>query len=152
MGQFSVNRRVFLAGGVVAAAMAFLTWNGFAQTMVYYVTVGELLGQGDAAYDRPVRVGGHVVDGTMNHDSGAGVLVFQMSDGTGTLPVTYRGVKPDLLGYSAQGAYQDVVVEGRLGRDGTLRATQLIVKHGPDFEEAPANGARSPNAAGAGAR
>jgi cytochrome c-type biogenesis protein CcmE len=137
MGQLSINRRVFLAGGVVAAAMAFLTWNGFAQTMVYYVTVAELLAQGEAAYDRPVRVGGRLVEGTMQHDLAAGALAFRMSDGTGTLPVTYRGVKPDLLGYSAEGAYQDVVVEGKLGRDGTLRATQLIVKHGPEFEEKP---------------
>jgi cytochrome c-type biogenesis protein CcmE len=137
MGHQSVNRRVFLAGGAVAAAMAFLTWNGFAQTMVYYVTVGELLAQGDAAYERPVRVGGRLVEGTMKHDSSAGALAFQMSDGTGTVPVTYRGVKPDLLGYSAQGAYQDVVVEGKLGRDGTLRASQLIVKHGPEFEAKP---------------
>jgi len=137
MALHSVNRRVFLAGGVVAAAMAFLTWNGFAQTMVYYVTVGELLAQGDAAFDRPVRVGGRLVDGTMKHDPSGGALAFQMSDGTGTLPVTYRGVKPDLLGYSGQGAYQDVVVEGKLGRDGTLRATQLIVKHGPEFEAKP---------------
>ena len=36
-----------------------------------------------------------------------------MTDGTGALPVSYRGVKPDLLGYQAAGAYQDVVVEGR---------------------------------------
>ena len=132
-----VNRRVFLAGGVVAAAMAYLTWNGFAQTMVYYVTVGELLSQGEAAYDRPVRVGGRVVDGTMKHDAAAGSVAFQVTHGTGALPVTYRGVKPDLLGYSSQGAYQDVVVEGKLGRDGTLRATQLIVKHGPEFEAKP---------------
>ncbi|HEV8638623.1 MAG TPA: cytochrome c maturation protein CcmE [Chloroflexota bacterium] len=135
--QHSINRRVFLAGGVVAAAMAYLTWSGFAQTMVYYVTVAELVAKGDAAYDRPVRVGGRVVDGTMKHDAAAGALAFQMTDGTGTLPVAYRGVKPDLLGYSAQGAYQDVVVEGKLGRDGTLRATQLIVKHGPEFEAKP---------------
>jgi cytochrome c-type biogenesis protein CcmE len=129
-----VNRRILLAGAVVVLAMAYLTWTGFAQTMVYYVTVAELAAQGDAAYDRPVRVGGRLVEGSMKHDAAASALAFQMTDGTGTLPVTYRGVKPDMLGYQAQGAYQDVVVEGKLGRDGTLRATQLIVKHGPEYE------------------
>lgn len=132
-----MKRRIFLAGGVVAAAMTYLTWNGFAETMVYYVTVAELKAEGDRAYDRPVRVGGQLVDGSMQHDLGSGTLTFAMTDGTGTLPVTYRGVKPDLLGYRAEGAYQDVVVEGRLSRDGVLRANQLIVKHGPEFEAAP---------------
>lgn len=106
--------------------------------MVYYVTVGELLAQGERAYDRPVRVSGRVVDGTLSHDAGAGLLAFRLTDGSGTLPVTYRGVKPDMFGYAAQGAYQDAVVEGRLGPDGTLRATALIVKHGSDFQAAPA--------------
>jgi cytochrome c-type biogenesis protein CcmE len=135
-----VNRRILLAGAVVAVAMAYLTWTGFAQTMVYYVTVAELVGQGEAAYERPVRVGGRLVEGTMKHDAAAGALAFAMTDGTGTLPVTYKGVKPDMLGYQAQGAYQDVVVEGKLGKDGTLRATQLIVKHGPEYEAAPGKG------------
>ena len=73
----------------------------------------------------------------------ASAVAFVMTDGTGTLPVSYRGVKPDMLGYQAQGAYQDVVVEGRLGKDGTLRATQLIVKHGPEYEAAPGQSAQA---------
>lgn len=134
----TVNRRLFLAGGLVAAGIGYLAWSGLEQTMVYYVTVGELLGEGGKAVARPVRVGGRVVDGTLVHDARAGLLSFTMTDGTGELPVVYRGVKPDMLGYSSQNAYQDVVVEGKLGADGVLRATQLIVKHGPDF--APASG------------
>ena len=129
-----MNRRILLAGAVVAIAMVYLTWTGFAQTMTYYVTVGELVGQGEKAYERPVRVEGRLVEGTMKHDAAASAVAFTMTDGTGTLPVMYKGVKPDMLGYQAQGAYQDVVVEGKLGRDGTLRATQLIVKHGPEYE------------------
>src|SRR5205814_2018451 len=92
---------------------------------------------GDRAYDRPIRVGGRIVEGTLVHDAPSGLLRFQMTDGTGTLPVSYRGVKPDLLGYQAAGAYQDVVVEGRFQRDGVLYSTALIVKHGPEFETGP---------------
>jgi cytochrome c-type biogenesis protein CcmE len=139
----SVNRRALIAGAVVAAAIAYLAWSGFAATMVYYVTVQDIVGQGERAYDRPVRVGGQIVDGTLRHDARLGLLQFQISDGRAALPVTYRGVKPDLLGYRAAGAYQDVVVEGRLERDGVLHATALIVRHGPEFESRP-------SAAGAG--
>lgn len=137
----SANRRALAAAAVVLLALASMVWNGVASTMVYYVTVDELLAQGDRAVDRPVRVAGRVVDGTLVHDAPTGLVRFRMADGSGELGVEYRGVKPDLLGYSAAGAYQDVVVEGRLGRDGALRATTLIVKHGPDFEAAPGQAA-----------
>jgi cytochrome c-type biogenesis protein CcmE len=151
----SVNRRALIGGGILSLAIAYLAWGGFAATMVYYVTVGELLAQGAQAYDRPVRVAGRAVDGTLVHDVGTGTVRFEVTDGTGKLPVVYRGIKPDMLGYSSQGAYQDVVVEGRLGSDGTMRASTLIVKHGPEFEAAPgqagpATGQGAPAGAGVG--
>jgi cytochrome c-type biogenesis protein CcmE len=130
----SPNRRALIAGAAVAVAVAYLAWSGFAATMVYYVTVEDVVAQGAAGYDRPIRVGGRIVDGTLVHDAPAGLVRFEMTDGSGRLPVSYRGVKPDLLGYQAAGAYQDVVVEGRLARDGVLYGTALIVKHGPEFE------------------
>ena len=37
--------------------------------------------------------------------------VILRSSSRGALPVTYKGIKPDMLGYQAQGAYQDVVVK-----------------------------------------
>ena len=140
----AINRRLFIAGGLIAAGVGYLGWSGLQPTMVYYVTVGELLAQGQGALGRPVRVSGRMVDGSVVHDARLGLLSFKMSDGSGELPVTYHGVKPDMLGYSAQGAYQDVVVEGKLERDGVMHATQLIVKHGPDFEAAPGQSATTP--------
>jgi cytochrome c-type biogenesis protein CcmE len=133
----SANRRAMLAGAVAVIGMGYLAWSGLQSTVVYYLTVGELLGQGAQAYDRPVRVSGHILDGSLSHDAKAGLLRFSMADGSGSLPVVYRGVKPDMLGYSAQDAYQDVVVEGRLESDGVMHASTLIVKHGPDFQAAP---------------
>jgi cytochrome c-type biogenesis protein CcmE len=137
----SVNRRAILAGALAAAGMGYLVWSGLQSTVVYYLTVGELLGQGAEAYGRPVRVSGQILDGSLSHDAKAGLLQFRVADGSGSLPVVYRGVKPDMLGYSAQNAYQDVVVEGRLESDGVLHASTLIVKHGPDFKVAPGQGA-----------
>lgn len=142
------SRRLGLAGAMFAAGVAYLIWTALAATTVYYVTVSELIERGTAAYEQPVRVSGQVVDGTLAHDARAGLVRFTMTDGSGTLPVTYRGVKPDLLGYSVEGAYQDVVVEGRLQHGGELRASQLIVKHGPEFAAAP-NGRAGVSAEGA---
>ena len=122
-----------LAGLLGAAGIGYLAWSSFATTSVYYLTVGELVGQGARAYDRPVRVSGRIADGTLVHDAASGLLSFRVADAGGSLPVVYHGVKPDMLGYSASNAYQDVVVEGRLESDGVLHASTLIVKHGSDF-------------------
>jgi cytochrome c-type biogenesis protein CcmE len=50
-------------------------------------------------------------------------------------PVVYRGIIPDTFTDSV-----DVVVEGRLGRDGTFRATTLLAKCASRYENAPGKG------------
>ena len=52
-----------------------------------------------------------------------------MTDGTAVYPVTYRGLAPDTFTDEA-----DVVVEGRLARDGTFHATTLLAKCGSRYE------------------
>jgi len=44
----------------------------------------------------------------------------------------YRGLAPDTFTDSV-----DVVVEGRMGRDGTFRATTLLAKCASRYESAP---------------
>jgi cytochrome c-type biogenesis protein CcmE len=136
----TATRRALLAGALGVAGIGYLAWTSTRATLVYYLTVDELVARGAEAYDRPVRVSGRIADGTLSHDAAIGQLSFRVADAGGSLPVIYRGQKPDLLGYSAQGAYQDVVVEGRLGPDGVLHATALIVKHGAEFAAAGTRG------------
>jgi cytochrome c-type biogenesis protein CcmE len=55
-----------------------------------------------------------------------------VTDGTRRWPVVYRGIAPDTFTDSV-----DVVVEGRLGRDGTFQATTLLAKCASRYESAP---------------
>ena len=70
--------------------------------------------------------------GSVRRDPGGRQVAFQMTDGTRTYPVVYRGIIPDTFTDSV-----DVVVEGRLGRDGTFRATTLLAKCASRYENAP---------------
>ena len=56
----------------------------------------------------------------------------RVTDGSQTIPVTYRGVIPDTFTDSV-----DVVVEGRYNRDGTFVATTLLAKCASRYENAP---------------
>jgi cytochrome c-type biogenesis protein CcmE len=57
---------------------------------------------------------------------------LRVTDGATTFPVDYRGLAPDTF---TDGV--DVVVEGRLGRDGTFHATTLLAKCASRYENAP---------------
>ena len=59
-----------------------------------------------------------------------------MTDGARTYPVRYRGIIPDTFTDSV-----DVVVEGRLHRDGVFQATVLTAKCASRYENAPDKGA-----------
>lgn len=127
--------KLTLAGLTFGAAVLYLIYTATATSAVYYVTVGELLEQGDRAAGRPIRVSGWVLDGSIEKQD-ATRLDFVLTDGGRRIPVTYRGMVPDLFGYSKDDLYQEVVVEGRYVGDGVVTASNLIVKHGPEFRPA----------------
>ncbi len=120
---------------VVVAALGYLVATGLSTATVYYVTVGEFLaGSGAAgASHKPVRVSGHVVAGSIERQGP--VLRFVMADASGSLPVEYRGVVPDIFGNDIQ-----VVVEGRPDGAGGFRAKTLLAKCPSKFEASPRQG------------
>jgi cytochrome c-type biogenesis protein CcmE len=83
-------------------------------------------------YDVGMKMGAKVVLGTVTRDVASQTITFQVTDGTQTYPVIYRGLAPDTFTDSSE-----VVVEGRLQQDGTFRATTLLAKCGSRYEAAP---------------
>ncbi|HEX9393722.1 MAG TPA: cytochrome c maturation protein CcmE, partial [Gemmatimonadales bacterium] len=57
---------------------------------------------------------------------------FQITDGSANYPVVYHGLPPDTFTDSAE-----VVVEGRLQKDGVIRATNVLAKCGSRYEAVP---------------
>ncbi len=128
--RFSPTLAVVIA--VIVLAVAYLSYSAAQSAAVYYLTIDELTVQGDQLGGRSVRVQGRVADGSIVTDDTRQWIRFELTDGTNSVPVTYEGVPPDLLGYSDEQKYQDVVVEGRI-QDGQLVADNLLVQHGPEF-------------------
>lgn len=77
-------------------------------------------------------IGGALVNGSIVRDPGGRQVAFKMTDGAETYNVVYRGITPDTF---TDGV--DVVVEGRLGHDGTFRATTRLAKCASRYENAP---------------
>ena len=68
------------------------------------------------------RIGGLVEDGSLRRGQGE-VIRFNVTDGGAVVPVTYRGVLPDLFEEN-----QGMVGTGTY-RDGVFEATEILAKH-----------------------
>lgn len=71
----------------------------------------------------PIRLGGLVVGGSLHrHDDNLRVT-FKVTDDLNTIPVSYKGILPDLF---REG--QGVVAEG-VWKEGVFQASHLLAKH-----------------------
>ncbi|AHG90278.1 CcmE/CycJ protein [Gemmatirosa kalamazoonensis] len=129
-------RTKFLIGGLLVLGSAgFLMASSIKETGQYYLTPGELaakVSRDPSFRESGVKVGARVVPGSIKRDPGGRSLTFDMTDGQQTYAVAYRGIAPDTF---TDGV--DVIVEGRLGSDGTFRATTLLAKCASRYENAP---------------
>lgn len=112
---------------ILAAAVAFLGYRGFAQSAVYDYQVSEFLGQQGQFAGKNVRVSGTVADGTVSKDGST--LRFTMTDGKENLPISYSGVIPDSFEAGGQ-----AIVEGQLGMQGVFEAQTLLAKCPSKYE------------------
>lgn len=129
-------RTKFIIGGLlVLSTSGYLMASSINSTGMYYLTPTELATKVRADpsfHETGVRVGARVVPGTIDRQPGGKAVAFTVTDGAQQYPVRYRGIIPDTFTDSV-----DVVVEGRLARDGVFQATVLTAKCASRYEAAP---------------
>jgi cytochrome c-type biogenesis protein CcmE len=125
----------FLIGAlVIVAGVAGLIVSGVKETGVYFLTPSELVAktQVDPTFhDVGLKVGAHVVPGSVKRDPGGRTIDFRISDGSKEFPVTYTGLVPDTF---TDASNIEVIVEGKYGRDGVFHATEVLAKCGSRYE------------------
>ena len=117
------HQRLVLVLLVVAAliAAALLAMWGLADRAAYFRTPVDIAA-GKAAEGEAIRLGGMVEKGSLKELGGTSVR-FIVTGGAARVPVTYRGILPDLF---REGS--GVVAEGRMER-GTFVADMILAKH-----------------------
>ena len=113
-----------LAGLGIAAA---LVLNAFQSNLVFFFSPTEV-STGKAPTDRAFRVGGLVKEGSVQRDTDGLTVRFIVTDTAKEIPVTYKGILPDLF---KEG--KGVVAEGKLGSDGLFTASQVLAKHDENY-------------------
>ncbi|HEY3151531.1 MAG TPA: cytochrome c maturation protein CcmE [Candidatus Binatia bacterium] len=124
----SKSKRLLIGGIIILAAVSYLVIGDMKEAIVYFVTPSELKAKENASNDKFLRMGGMVVKGSLQKDLQTLTYRFELTDGTTTVPVFFKGVPPDLF-TEGKGA----VVEGRIGADGVFRATTIMAKHAEEY-------------------
>jgi cytochrome c-type biogenesis protein CcmE len=133
--KMSAGAKFAVGALLIVGSVGYLMASGIKKTGQYFLTPSELTRKvaGDPSfYDVGMKLGGHVVRGTVTKDVATQTLRFNVSDGAATYPVTFHGLPPDTFNDSVE-----VVVEGRLKRDGVIHATNVLAKCGSRYEAVP---------------
>lgn len=83
---------------------------------------------GKAPINTNIRVGGMVLEGSVERDSKSLAVHFVVTDYKAKVPVTYHGILPDLF---AEG--QGAVVKGQLQASGHFFADEVLAKHDENY-------------------
>ena len=100
---------------------AVLVLTAFEENIVFFYSPTDIA-EKNVAEGRRIRLGGLVEEGSVKRAGGA-VVNFRVTDLTTAIPVTYKGLLPDLF---TEG--QGVVAEGTL-QGGVFRADEVLAKH-----------------------
>lgn len=113
-----------LLGAVVAVSLILYAIRN--QTDYYFDPTAIATGQAPEA--KRIRAGGMVVAGSVKRDPADQLNVqFEITDFKSTVPVSYRGVLPDLFAENS-----GVVATGEL-QNGTFVASEVLAKHDENY-------------------
>ena len=122
------RRLVFVAAGMVAlGAAAALVLVSFEDSLVFFFSPSEIA-EKDIADGQRFRIGGLVEEGSVRRLGDGLTVEFRVTDLSATVPVTFRGVLPDLF---REG--QGVIAEGFLIGGGIFKAEAVLAKHDENY-------------------
>ena len=139
------HKRALIIFGALAALSiaAVLILNALNSNIALYVTPSDVVA-GKAPKSQTFRIGGLVKEGSLKRDEL--VVHFVITDLVKEIPVSYKGILPDLF-KEGKGA----VVQGKLDQDGQFFASEVLAKHDENYmppeakqalEQAQKNGAK----------
>ncbi len=121
------KRMALVAAVVVGVGLATtLAVNAFRQNLLFFFSPSQVEAQ--APKDRNFRLGGLVEVGSLKREDDGLTVHFSVTDMASSLPVTYKGILPDLF---REG--QGVVAMGRLGTNGIFMAEEVLAKHDENY-------------------
>lgn len=123
------QRLILLVLALVAVVVAaLLAMSAMRDQASFFYAPADVVRQG-LPLDRSVRIGGMVRAGSLRRHPDGVTIDFVVGDETAaTIPVTYRGITPDLF---REGS--GVIAEGRFQPNGAFVASEILAKHDENY-------------------
>jgi len=97
------------------------------ENILFYYSPSQVAA-GEPPEGRRFRVGGLVVNGSVDRAPGNLEVHFVLTDNAKTVPVVYSGILPDLF---REG--QGIIAHGEMTQDGSFRADEVLAKHDENY-------------------
>ncbi len=117
---------VLLMLGGIALAVTFAL-RSFNDNLMYFFSTTDVV-DGKAPADTLFRLGGMVVDGSVERPEDGLMVRFKLTDYSKEVTVEYTGILPDLF---REG--QGIVSKGKLNADGVFIAEEVLAKHDENY-------------------
>ena len=123
------KRRLMMVGLLVVGVgiAAALALSAFRENILYFYSPTEVL-SGEAPVGHKFRLGGLVVEGSVERETDGLTVHFGLTDTAKVIPVAYSGILPDLF---REG--QGIVAHGRLNQEGVFVADEVLAKHDENY-------------------
>lgn len=123
------RQRLILVGLMICAAGAAVAFglNAFRQNIMLFHSPSDVAG-GVVEANRDFRIGGMVVEGSVERGGDDLNVRFALTDNAESVPVRFAGILPDLF---REG--QGIVAMGKLDADGTFVASEVLAKHDENY-------------------
>jgi len=115
---------LMVAGVATATTFALKAFN---ENLMYFFSTTEVA-EGKAPKDAKFRLGGMVVNGSIERPNKGIMVRFDLTDYGKTVTVEYSGILPDLF---REG--QGIVANGRLNSAGVFVAEEVLAKHDENY-------------------
>jgi len=124
-----IKSKPLIISAVVLLVIGYLIYTGVRDTMVFYLTVSEVLAKPTDNLTATQKVGGLVTADSVQWDPKTLKLSFKLEDEQANLIVDYAGVVPDSFKPGTE-----VIVEGTYRGDGSFWATTIMPKCASKYE------------------
>jgi cytochrome c-type biogenesis protein CcmE len=115
---------LLLTGVVVAVG---LSLGAFWENVQFFFSPTDVVAH-KAPQERNFRLGGLVVDGSLQRQGDGLTVVFEVTDTANNVPISYTGILPDLF---KEG--QGIVATGKLNDKGVFIAEEVLAKHDENY-------------------
>jgi cytochrome c-type biogenesis protein CcmE len=104
-----------------------LALKAFQENLLYFYSPTQVK-NGEAPTNRNFRIGGLVLAGSVDRNSGNLRVAFNLTDTINTVTVNYDGILPDLF---REG--QGIVANGMVNNQGVFIASEVLAKHDENY-------------------